>query len=52
MGKLKFLTGEFIQVMDIVDQVFVSMFDNLNQRCQKKLEAIGKQYPFKPLKVI
>lgn len=42
----------FIQVMDIVDRLFVEMFDTLNQRCQKELEAIGKQYPFKPLKVI
>lgn len=42
----------FIQVMDIVDRLFVGMFDSLNQRCQKELEAIGRQYPFKPLKVI
>ena len=25
--------------------------DSLNERCQKELEAIGKQYPFEPLKV-
>lgn len=41
-----------MQVMDIVDRLFVSMFDSLNERCQKELEAIGKQYPFMPLKVI
>ncbi|PWA84649.1 class II aminoacyl-tRNA and biotin synthetases superfamily protein [Artemisia annua] len=26
------------------------MFDKLNETCQKELDAIGKQYPFKPLK--
>lgn len=41
-----------MQVMDIVDRLFVAMFDSLNEKCQKELEAIGKQYPFMPLKVI
>ena len=40
-----------MQVMDIVDRLFVSMFDSLNERCQKELEAVGRQYPFEPLKV-
>lgn len=42
----------FMQVMDIVDRLFVAMFDSLNENCKKELEAIGKQYPFEPLKVI
>lgn len=37
--------------MDIVDRLFVAMFDNLNQNCRKDLEAVGFQYPFEPLKV-
>lgn len=41
----------FLQVMDIVDRLFVSMFDSLNEKCKKELDAIAKQYPFKPLKV-
>lgn len=40
-----------MQVMDIVDRLFVSMFDSMNQNCKKELEAIDKQYPFEPLKV-
>ncbi|KAI7983792.1 Aspartate--tRNA ligase 2, cytoplasmic [Camellia lanceoleosa] len=39
-------------VMDIVDRLFVAMFDSLNEKCQKELEAIGKQYPFEPLKYL
>ena len=39
------------QVMDIVDRLFVAMFDSLNEHCNKDLEAVGKQYPFEPLKV-
>ena len=41
-----------MQVMDIVDGLFVTMFDSLNENCKKELEAIGRQYPFEPLKVI
>ncbi|KAK8619843.1 hypothetical protein V6N13_066345 [Hibiscus sabdariffa] len=40
----------YSEVMDIVDRLFVTIFDVLNERCQKELEAIGSQYPFKPLK--
>ncbi|KAF5946639.1 hypothetical protein HYC85_016867 [Camellia sinensis] len=42
----------YSEVMDIVDRLFVAMFDSLNEKCQKELEAIGKQFPFEPLKVI
>ncbi|PHU29929.1 hypothetical protein BC332_02022 [Capsicum chinense] len=31
----------YILVMDIVDFLFVAMFDSLNEKCKKKLEAIG-----------
>lgn len=41
-----------MQVMDIVDHLFVTMFDHLNKKCSKYLEAVGRQYPFEPLKVI
>ncbi|KAL6269570.1 hypothetical protein ACE6H2_026481 [Prunus campanulata] len=37
-------------VMDIVDRLFVTIFDTLNETCQKELEAVGRQYPFEPLK--
>ncbi|KAJ4707633.1 Aspartate--tRNA ligase, cytoplasmic [Melia azedarach] len=40
----------YSEVMDIVDRLFVTIFDGLNQRCKKELEAVGKQYPFEPLK--
>ncbi|KAI7984450.1 Aspartate--tRNA ligase 2, cytoplasmic [Camellia lanceoleosa] len=40
----------YSEVMDIVDRLFVAMFDGLNEKCQKELEAIVKQYPFEPLK--
>ncbi|PHT94201.1 hypothetical protein T459_02083 [Capsicum annuum] len=39
-----------ILFMDIVDFLFVAMFDSLNEKCKKKLEAIGRQYLFEPLK--
>lgn len=42
----------FVQVMDIVDRLFVTIFDSLNSNCEKELEAVGRQYPFEPLKVM
>nr|GMD04658.1 aspartate--tRNA ligase 2, cytoplasmic-like [Ipomoea batatas] len=42
----------YSEVMDVVDRLFVAMFDSLNENCQKELEAIGRQYPFEPLKYL
>ncbi|TKY58039.1 Aspartate--tRNA ligase 2 [Spatholobus suberectus] len=42
----------YFEVMDIVDRLFVAMFDSLNQNCKKDLEAVGCQYPFEPLKYL
>ncbi|XP_057511228.1 aspartate--tRNA ligase 2, cytoplasmic-like [Actinidia eriantha] len=42
----------YSEVMDVVDGLFVAMFDSLNEKCKKELEAIGKQYPFEPLKYL
>ncbi|KAK6254119.1 hypothetical protein QUC31_015839 [Theobroma cacao] len=40
----------YAEVMDLVDRLFVTIFDSLNERCEKELEAVGRQYPFEPLK--
>lgn len=42
----------YSEVMDIVDSLFVAIFDGLNETCKKELAAIGKQYPFEPLKYL
>ncbi|KAK1379581.1 Aspartate--tRNA ligase [Heracleum sosnowskyi] len=42
----------YSEVMDIVDRLFIAMFDDLKQNCQKQLEAVGKQYPFEPLEYL
>ncbi|KAF7830211.1 aspartate--tRNA ligase 2, cytoplasmic [Senna tora] len=42
----------YFEVMDIVDRLFVAMFDSLNKNCEKDLEAVGRQYPFEPLKYL
>ncbi|GLT53156.1 hypothetical protein SLA2020_264460 [Shorea laevis] len=42
----------YFEVMDIVDRLFVTMFDTLNKNCSKELEAVGRQYPFEPLKYL
>ncbi|KAH6831240.1 Class II aminoacyl-tRNA and biotin synthetases superfamily protein [Perilla frutescens var. hirtella] len=42
----------YSEVMDIVDRLFVEMFDSLNEKCAKELEAINTQYPFEKLKYL
>ncbi|KAK8965359.1 hypothetical protein KSP40_PGU004786 [Platanthera guangdongensis] len=42
--------GRRLAVLDIVDRLFVTIFDYLNEKCKKLLDAINKQFPFKPLK--
>lgn len=42
----------YSEVMDVVDKLFVSMFDHLNENCKSELDAICKQYPFEPLKYL
>ncbi|KAL6214098.1 hypothetical protein ACLB2K_013536 [Fragaria x ananassa] len=37
----------YFEVLDVV-----SMFEHLNNNCEKELEAVGKQYPFEPLKYL
>uniref|UniRef100_A0A7N2RES3 aspartate--tRNA ligase n=1 Tax=Quercus lobata TaxID=97700 RepID=A0A7N2RES3_QUELO len=41
-----------LDFMDVVDRLFVAMFDSLNNNCAKELEAVGRQYPFEPLKYL
>lgn len=33
----------YSEVMDIVDSLFVTIFDSLNASCQKELEDVGRQ---------
>ncbi|KAI3453947.1 hypothetical protein Pfo_010610 [Paulownia fortunei] len=42
----------YSEVMDIVDCLFVAMFDSLNEKCSKELESINTQYPFEKLKYL
>lgn len=42
----------YSEVMDIVDRLFVTMFDCLNERCTMELQAIRTQYPFENLKYL
>ncbi|XP_058724937.1 aspartate--tRNA ligase 2, cytoplasmic-like [Vicia villosa] len=42
----------YFEVMDVVDRLFVAIFDSLNTNCKKDLEAVANQYPFEPLKYL
>ena len=38
------------EVLAILSDLFVFVFDQLNAHCQKELQAVQAQYPFKPLR--
>lgn len=40
-----------VQVLDVLEKVFLTIFDGLNDKCAKQLKAINEQYPFEPLQV-
>jgi len=40
-----------LQVLDVLEKVFLTIFDGLNEKCAKQLTAINEQYPFEPLQV-
>ncbi|KAL9677920.1 hypothetical protein QQ045_015757 [Rhodiola kirilowii] len=42
----------YFEVTDIVDRLFVLMFDFLNERCSKELDTVRQQYPFENLKYL
>ncbi|KAK8955675.1 hypothetical protein KSP40_PGU008904 [Platanthera guangdongensis] len=46
------INEHYFEVLDIVDRLFVTIFDYLNEKCKKLLDAINKQFPFKPLRYL
>lgn len=40
------------EVLDVLDRLFVHMFQGLNERCARELAVIGEQYPYEPLKFL
>ncbi|CAK9317422.1 unnamed protein product [Citrullus colocynthis] len=46
------IKAHYSEVMNVVDRLFVSIFDSLNQNCKAELEAVNRQYPFEPLKYL
>ncbi|XP_021751689.1 aspartate--tRNA ligase 2, cytoplasmic-like isoform X2 [Chenopodium quinoa] len=42
----------YSEVMDIIDRLFVTIFDHLNENCKGELEAVSRQYEFEPLKYL
>eukprot|EP00736_Rhodelphis_marinus_P001229 Rmarinus@m.29069 len=40
----------YSEVLDVMDELFVYIFDGLNARFKNEIAAVQKQYPFEPLK--
>lgn len=39
------------EVLDVIDGLFVSIFEGINARCKEELGAVNSQFPFEPLQV-
>ncbi|KAK2078410.1 hypothetical protein QBZ16_003250, partial [Prototheca wickerhamii] len=46
------INESYHEVLDVVNELFVHMFEFLNNKCAKELAAINEQYPFEPLKYL
>ncbi|KAF8643660.1 hypothetical protein HU200_066716 [Digitaria exilis] len=40
----------YFEVCDVIDDLFVSIFKHLAEKCKEELETINRQYSFEPLK--
>lgn len=43
------INEHYSEVMDVIDKLFVYIFDGLNSKHKNDLAVIGQQYPFEPL---
>ncbi|KAL6786068.1 TSD2 [Auxenochlorella protothecoides x Auxenochlorella symbiontica] len=46
------INESYHEVLDVVDRLFHTMFEGLNERCAWELTTINSQYPFAPLKFL
>ena len=42
----------YFEVLDMLDGLFVHMFDGLNERFADELKTVSQQYPFEPLEYL
>ena len=40
------------EVMDVFSDLFISIFDGINERCKNELERVREQHPFEDLKYL
>ena len=41
---------DYHEVLNVLEGLFLSIFEGINQRCPKEIEAVRAQYPFADLK--
>jgi len=46
----RFSNPFLLQVLSVLEETFLSIFDGLNASCQTELAAVNRQYPFNPLR--
>jgi aspartyl-tRNA synthetase len=46
------INEHYEEVLEVIDKLFVSMFDGLNERCSAEIEVVRKQFPVPPLRYL
>jgi aspartyl-tRNA synthetase len=46
------INEHYDEVLDVFSDLFIHIFDGINERCQKELEAVRAQHPFEDLKYL
>lgn len=46
------INEHYDEVLEIIDKLFVSLFDGLNERCASELEVVRRQFPAPPLRYL
>ena len=46
------INEHYDEVLDVFSDLFIHIFDGLNERCKKELEAVRAQHPFEDLKYL
>ena len=41
---------DYHEVLDVLEELFLHIFEGINSRCKSELEAVGSQFPFTKLR--
>ena len=46
------INEHYEEVLEVIDRLFVALFDGLNEKCAREIEVVRKQFPAQPLRYL